>query len=106
MDSFLTLPNYVELENVENPHFIVNNNSFVDMFLANDLDYDHFFNKYMLQNVPCTVRNIIDNWNGLNWIENNKPNFHFLLERYGKLICIDNYNENCKFMARSMSIHH
>ncbi|XP_049868023.1 2-oxoglutarate and iron-dependent oxygenase JMJD4 [Pectinophora gossypiella] len=51
---------------------------------ACDLNYANFFEKFMLRNLPCIIRNITSSWQCTNnWIKNEKINIEYLIDHYG-----------------------
>ncbi|KAJ8953862.1 hypothetical protein NQ314_007202, partial [Rhamnusium bicolor] len=57
----------------------------IPVFNASKLSYNDFFQNYMLRNAPCIIKNITDLWEtSLFWLKHNKPNFDYLLEKYGQ----------------------
>lgn len=67
------------------------------------INYEDFFEKYLLRNIPCIVRNISMNWNCTKqWVNNGKINYNYLKTQYGMLSapvadCNNmEYNSHCK----------
>lgn len=47
------------------------------------LSYDDFFQNFMLQNKPCIIKNITEDWNSTKcWVTNNCINFDHLRTQY------------------------
>lgn len=71
---------------------------------ATDLSYSSFFEKFMLENVPCVIKNIANNWEATRtWVSDGKPNIEYLGEKYAhtKVIiynCSERYfnSQQCK----------
>lgn len=46
--------------------------------------YADFFKDYLLKNRPCKIINVCANWEARRfWLENGKPHFCYLLQKYG-----------------------
>lgn len=54
-------------------------------YLHKDLSYNDFFMEIMAKNVPCLISSVTSQWGGLNWIEDQKPDFGTLIQQLGKL---------------------
>lgn len=49
------------------------------------LSYNNFFKTYIFQNLPCKIENISNSWEcSKYWVEQNKPNFDYLKNKYGQ----------------------
>lgn len=47
-------------------------------------DYNTFFKISLNNNTPCIIKNVGFDWGASNcWVINNKPNFPYLLDKYG-----------------------
>lgn len=71
---------------------LVNEIPFID---ACKLTYHTFFHNFMLQNVPCIIKNVTNYWQSSQcWVTANKPNFEYLYRKYGNnKVTIYNCNE-------------
>lgn len=53
-------------------------------FTDSTLSYADFFKYFMLKNKPCKISNVCSNWEATRfWLQNGKPHFPYLLEKYG-----------------------
>nr|CAI5818055.1 unnamed protein product [Callosobruchus analis] len=51
---------------------------------AKGLKYNDFFKDFVVANIPCIIKGIGNTWeSSRNWIKNGKPNYEYLLHKYG-----------------------
>lgn len=52
-----------------------------------DIDYDKFFKNYLIQNIPCIIKDVTTNWySNKHWVKNNGINFPYIQEKYGQVV--------------------
>lgn len=63
------------------PHVDFNEIPYIDTSVS----YNDFFQSFILENVPCIIKNIARSWEcSKHWVEGNKPAFSYLDSKYGK----------------------
>ncbi|XP_054282917.1 2-oxoglutarate and iron-dependent oxygenase JMJD4-like isoform X1 [Macrosteles quadrilineatus] len=57
---------------------------FIEIYSHEELFYDNFLKQHMQLNIPCIIKNVSSEWGcRYYWVKDNKPNFHYILEKYG-----------------------
>lgn len=75
-DFSVVIPECCDYNNFEN----------IKVLEADELTYLEFFNKFMIKNVPCIVRNISQNWEcAQKWIKNGCLDYDYFKNTYGHL---------------------
>lgn len=79
-------------------------NSFsLDVIESKTVSYNDFFEKYMIKNIPCIVKNISSDWDCVGkWIKEEQINYDYFVQHYGDIQapvadCNNvSYNSHCK----------
>lgn len=51
---------------------------------SQELSYGDFYNKFLLQQIPCVIRGLSKEWGcSKNWFRNNQVNFEYIAEKLG-----------------------
>lgn len=88
----------IEVDNVSNQYELVYDNtiSYNGFSLVDTkLTYANFFNEYLLNNKPCKILDVCQNWEATKlWVQDGKPNFSYLHNKYGpSKVTLYNCNE-------------
>lgn len=74
-----------------------------------NFEFLDFFNNFMLQNLPCIIKNVTDNWKcAQEWVKGDQINYDGLIEQYGDFVapvadCKNiQFNSQCK---SDMKVH-
>ena len=69
-----------------------------------NLNFIDFFNKFMLKNLPCLIKNVTTNWKcASQWVKGDQINYDNLIEEYGDLIAPVADCKNIQFNAQCKS---
>lgn len=75
---------------------------YINVFDNSSICYRDFFEKYMIKNLPCIIKNISSSWEcDKKWVKDDKVNYNHFITNYGNLQApvadcqTEAYNSHC-----------